>query len=391
MIKPNNFYKRIEKRYIKRGLDYEQEKLFKLIDTFYQQAKQNYLKLNKPKFLSLKNYINVWINEEIGNDISKKNIGKFNLNNPPNNFKASADFYKNYPPSYFEKSKGTYHKNQINFDDIKNKWLLMIEERNNYSLNKGYTSRIDMILKDFEISKTEYNSFLKNFGKIIHFCKAKTCQNLSENSNQQSNNNCFICNLKSFPFKDLTTFLDFFRKKENFFKKYENRITIIFGNFSQTKYIKETDSFNITINKEVNIKHQIVDLIHELAHVLSMIKILKQNKFIKISAYYLEKSAIKEEILILKKYFPEIFIAKLGDILCIINQTLFEIDIYQNPKKDPNKLYIKYLNKCFKKNNKTNSYNYLLNQDILYKSYSQLIYAIAYTNILNSSLKKLSY
>jgi hypothetical protein len=385
MIKPNNFYKETEKRYKKRGLNYEQEKLFKLTDTLYQQAKQNYLKLDKPKFCDLENYISVWINEEIGNDIAKKSISELNLNNPPDDFKATIDFYKNYPPSYFEKSKETHIRNQINFNDIKEKWLLMVKERNNFSLNKGYKSRIDMILKDFKIPKSEYNKFLKNTDKIIHFCKVKVYLESSTIFNQKSSNFCFICNLKSFPFKELTDFLDFFRKKEYFFRKNENRVEIQFENSSKTKYIKETDSFNITLNKEVNTKHQIVDLIHELAHVTSTIKILKQNKFIKIKAYYLEKSAIKKEIIFLKKYFRDILIAKLGDILRIICQTLFEIEIYQNPNKNPDKLYLKYLNKCFKKNKMTNSCDYLSNQDILYKSFSQLIYAIAYVNVLTSS------
>lgn len=383
MLKSNIFYDKIEKRYKKRKLQYQPEELTKLIDILYQQAKKNYSKLSKPKFCSLKAYISVWINEEIGKDIAKKSFTSIDSKNPPNDFKASVKFYLDYPQSkIFRTEENGKVDDNIDLTRMKKKWLKMIKERSKFSINKGYKSRLDMVLKDFKIPQSEYNKFSKNVNKAIRFYRHQIYLNLPKIPNQKLNNFCFICNFKSSPFKNLSDFLKIFKEKEYFFKKNENRIKIQFGNHSKIDYVKETDGFTITLKEKTNINHQIVDLIHELAHVTSMIKILKQNKFIKLKAYYLEKSAIKKEIIFLKKYFPEILIAKLGDILRIICQTLFEIEIYQNPNKDPDKLYLKYLNKCFKKNKRTNSRDYLSNQDILYKSFSQLIYTTAYVNTL---------
>ena len=115
-----------------------------------------------------------------------------------------------------------------------------------------------------------------------------------------------------------------------------------------------------------------------------MAKIFKQDKFIKPKAYFLEKLAIKKEINFLTKYFPQALIARQGSILRMIYQTLFEIEIYQKPNKNPNKIYLKYLKKCSQNISQSDSWNYLSNQDILYKCFTQLIYAIAYTNALNT-------
>jgi hypothetical protein len=115
-----------------------------------------------------------------------------------------------------------------------------------------------------------------------------------------------------------------------------------------------------------------------------MAKILSQDKFIQPKAYFLEKLAIKKEINFFTKYFPQALIALQGSILRMIYQTLFEIEIYQNPDKNPNEIYLKYLKKCSKNISKSDNWNYLSNQDILYKCFTQLIYAIAYTNTLNT-------
>ena len=115
-----------------------------------------------------------------------------------------------------------------------------------------------------------------------------------------------------------------------------------------------------------------------------MAKILNQDKFIQPKAYFLEKLAIKKEIKFLDKYFPKALIARQENILKMIYQTLFEIEIYQNPDKNLNEIYLKYLKKCSKNISKSDSWNYLSNQDILYKCFTRLIYAIAYANTLNT-------
>lgn len=363
----NFFYNKSKKKYQNRNLSFKPEELKKIIENLYRQANENYQKLPDPRYCSLKAYVSIWINDGISEDIARKGVKPIKTNNPPDNFKATIDFYQEYPPSSIKKIK------QKDFNDIRKKWLLVVEERNKFAKKKGYKSKLDMSLKNFNIPKSEYNKFLKNVNKIIDLYP-KTTKNIDRF--------CPICNNKLFSFKTLDDFLIFYKKKNTFYKENKNKIKIHDGNYSETKYIKETDVFDIEINQKNNINHQILDLIHELAHVNSMAKILKQNKFVKTGAYFLEKVAIEEEIIFLKKYFPEVLKIKLINIKRIICQTLFEIEIYKNPKKDPNKIYLQYLKKMSEDVIKLDDWNYLFNQDILYKDFSQLIYAMAYVNTL---------
>lgn len=376
----NIFYPKIKERYKKRKLDFVPNEIKKTINNLSQQARKNYSKLSEPKFCSLKSYISVWINEEISKDIAQKSLISINSKNPPNEFKASVKFYTTYQTKK--------NKQNINLDEMRNDWLEMVKERNEFSIKMGFKSRLDMTLKNFKIPKIEYNKFQKNIDKTIDFYKHQIQSKLPIIPIQNLNNFCFICNLETFPFNNLSDFLNFFKEKESFFKKNEGRIKIKFGNCFQTDYIKENDNFVITLKEKLDIRHQILELIHELSHVISMATILKQDKFTKSKAYLLEKLAIKKEIFYIKKYFPEVFLAKIGNILQTICQTLFEIDIYQNPNQDPDKLYSKYWNKCFRGILNNNNQNYLSNQDIVYKSFSQLIYTISYINVLNKSKEK---
>jgi len=369
----NIFYKIIEKRYKRRKLDFSLEEIKKNINILVQQANENYQKLAKPRFCSLKAYISVWINEKIGEDIAQKSVKPLNPNDSKNNFKDAINFYQKYPPSSIKEIK------QKNLNDIRKRWLLVVKERNKFALDNDHKSSLNMYLKNSNIPKLEYDKFLKKVNEIINFYP-KPIQNID--------NFCPVCNSEIFPFKNLSDFLIFFKEKNVFYKKNKNRIKIQNGNYSNAQYIKETDTFEIIVDQNNNINHQILDLNHELAHVDSMAKILKQDKFLKPKAYFLEKSAIRKEIIFLKKYFPKALKAKLGNVMKIICQTLFEIEIYQNPQRDPNKIYLNYLKKCSKNVTKSDSWNYLINQDILYKSFSQLIYAIAYVNVLESLLSQ---
>lgn len=382
MLNLKSFYQQTEIRYKKREINLDSKEIKIFVNRLTQQAKRNYSELSNPKFCSQKAYISLWLNQEISKDIAQKSLKSFNINHPQNNFKAAAEFYKTYPPQSFPKQK-TNQKQSNSLNDKKQKWLAVVRERNQFALDKGYKSRLDMYFDDFSIPQMEYKKFLKIVNKVIAFSKKQIYTSWKPKPNQNLDNYCLVCNSNIFPFKNLDEFLKFFETKNKFYKENKNKIKIEFTNESRTEYVKEYDTFKITINKNTHLNHQIIELIHELGHVESMAKILKQNKFIQPKAYLLEKLAIRKEIKFLNKYFPKALITRQGSILRMIYQTLFEIEIYQNPKKDPNKIYLKYFKNCSKNTNQSNSWNYLSNQDILYKNFTQLIYAIAYTDILS--------
>ena len=391
MRKTNNlqkFYRESEQRYKDKRLDFDPNDLHRMIDNLYQQSKRNYLKLSDPKTCNSVVYTDVFIWQEIGDDIARKGVGKpFRLDNPPAEYKASADFLNNYPQELIlEIKKNEEMRNQFDFNKMREKWLATVVERNNFSLNKGYASRLNMYLRNFKIPESEYDKFLKNVDKVIFDCNQKLTSLPKPNSLELSKY-CFICELEPFPFKNTSEILAFFKKEYPILRENINRIKISMADCSGAKYMKESDSFEITLDKNVKTNHQKLDLIHELAHVVLNLGYFKKGKNIKKKGrYFGEKSAIKIELMLLKKYSPQLFVAKLGSILHNIWKTLFEIEIYQNPNRNPDKLYAECFNRCFAGANQKINRDYLLNLDILYQNFSLLPYVVAYTNILRDIL-----
>jgi len=387
-----NIYRESELRYKNRNLKFNKNDLQQKVTHLYQQATKNYSQLTTPKTCHRKTYIHIWIHEEIGRDIAKHSLKKpLKLNLPPNNYQASVDFIKNYPPELIKEMRQHQNEmwNQIDFYKLKEKWLALIDERDNLSKNFGFRSQLDMYLKNFKIPASEYEKFLINVNQIIDYCNRNLSTYNLKLSEKESNKFCFICEIKSFPLKTTEELLSIFSEKYTIFKQYKHKINLLQGNGPGTKYIKENDSFEITLNNNTNINHQIMDLIHELAHVESLLRSLAKSGHLFTKGIYIrEKTAINIEINFIKKHFPVLFSATLGTILQIIHQTLFEIDISQNSNKNPHRLYAKYYNQCFPGTNQKTNRTYLLNQDILYNHFRLLPYAVAYSNTLVKLLNR---
>ena len=378
-------YKKAEQRYIKGKISFDEKELHKIIDNLCERAKKNYLKFSKPRTCSRKVYVSIWIYDEVVNDIARKGVGKpIRLDNPPPEYKATADFLCSYPLEMIEEIRKKRNEiwNTIDFQGIKEKWLAVVRERNNFSSNKGYYSRVAMYLDTLMIPKTEYKRFLNNVDNVISYINCQIPFDFSKYLEQQFSRLCFICGVQNFPFKNTTELLNFFRKKYPILDKNKDKIRIKLAERSEAKYVKEKDCFEITLEEKIGVNHQLMDLIHELAHVVCMLESFERDDdYFWKSKYEKEKSAIDIELDFIKKYFPELFLAKLGYILQTFHQILFEIEIYQNPDEDPDILYVECLNRCFGTSQKVNR-GYLLMEGILYRSFSELVYAVAYTNSL---------
>jgi hypothetical protein len=376
--KLKKLYKEIEKRYKDKHLSYDQKNLYQTIDILYRQSRENYLKLLSPKLCSVEVYAEIWVNNEIGNDIINKSVEKpFELSNPPLEYKASADFVINYPMEFINKIRGDA---DFNWREMERKLVAMVKERNRFSISKGYKSRVDMALKNYKISNLEYKKFLKSVDQVILDCNQKLSV-LPRNNNIELNKRCLIYEIKNF--KNTKELLDYFGEKYPILGKNIDKINISSGDYSETNYVKENDSFKISLDKKIKINYQKMDLIHELAHIVSYLEAFKEGKnILKEGRYFREKSAIKIEIKFLKKYFPQLFLAKLENILYNLAQTLFEIEFYQKPSANLGEILAKYFNKCFVGSKEKINRGYLFNKDILYGNFEWLPYAVAYTNVL---------
>lgn len=381
MNKLSFFYNEIISRYQKKGIPDNSSELKNLINDQFQLANKKFLTLPKPRVCSKKAYISIWINQEISNDIAKKSVTSINNNQNPNDLKEVTRFYKN---ELYRQLTSKTKKSVLAM--AKQDFIKVIKERNLFAQNRGYDSRIEMILDVHQIPQKEYINYIKNIDTFI--IKSKKYINKPISLNQKLPNICFICQSKQLHYKNLEEFVSYLSCKYPFYKKNKEKIHIVLNNFSDTVYIKENDTFQININKNIQLNHQILDLIHEIGHVYSMSKIFKQNSYINPKKYFLEKLAIKNEIKLVNKYLPEMIVPKIKDVLVSICQTLFEINISQNPNLNPDELYYKLLNKCFTYN-KNKKYGYLFNQKILFKDFSQLTYSIAYSNMFDMFFKHL--
>jgi len=339
MPKINNlekYYQEAEKRFKLRKLVFDSDELKKSVDDMCRQADESYLKLSKPRTCSRHIYQSIWINEDIGNLIAVKGVGEpIQLDNPPENFRASTDFYLSYP-------WGTI-KPGIDLEILEKKWLAMVRERIQFSIDKGYKSRLDMYLHNFVIPKKEYDKFLqKAEGEI--------------------SDRCYICEIENFPFKTNEELISLFGNINKDKLKFE------LGDKSETKYIKEQDYFVIRLNKNLNEKHRMMDLIHELAHVESMLAGFKSKDFAWRGAYFWEKKAIEIELRVLKKYFPVLFEAQKNYVKQLVRKTLFEIEVFNDPDVD--------LDNAWGVGDKS----YLLDNDIMYDNFKYLVYAVGYMN-----------
>ena len=346
-------YRESELRYKKRHLEFDQKKLHELIDNLYQQSQENYSKLSSPKTCDSTVYSSIWIWQEIGKDIAQKEAtSPFELSNPPTELKASTNFLINYPPELIEKYKTNPSK--INIQDLTQKFIAVVKERNGFALNKGYSSRLDMYLKRYQIPLSEYTKSQKFDSSKIN--------------SLDFSQHCLICQIKPFPIKNINDLSILFEDLPPDLRNKIRATKISLAEISETKYIKETDSFEIILDKKLNSNHQAMDLIHEFSHIISHLKNFQRGKNpFKAGFYSREKSAINIELKFLKKDFPELFTVKLGVISHCVRQTMFEIELYQHTDK-----------------NQSLDPKYLLNPEILYQSFYLLPYAVAYTNVLSN-------
>lgn len=380
-------YNEAKSRYINKGLDFNKKSLLLKINGFYRESKEGYLKLLGPKIVDSTLYTNIWVWEEIGKDIANISVEKpFKFNSPPIEYKYTVEFLKRYPAEYVKEIKNKNVKmTEELLVDMEKRFLDMVGERSKFSLNKGYTSRLEMYLENYKIPRLEYKNFLKKVDQVILNCNYKLVDLLKDNT--ELSRHCFICESKNFPFKKEVELLKLFGQKYPILGKYIHKIKIVLGDGAEAKYIKENDSFIITLDKKVKPNHQMMDLIHELAHVILYLENFKKGEnILKNGRYFIEKLTTKIEFNFLKKYFPQLFVAKLGTILHNIWLTLFEIELYKNPDKNHGEICAKCHNRCFLGANKKINYGYLLNNDILYDSFLLLPYVVADVNILENQL-----
>jgi len=368
---------------------------------FCNNAKAQYSKLQKPKTCNLKTYIDIYTARCLDKKKAKENIKTINFNYPPEEFKFQAELHKTYPPkalleikykifntSILDREK-IWKKLDLPINKLEKLYIKVAEERLRFARLKGYKKYIDMFLAKYEISPKEYRNFQKNVETTIAYCN----QNLPKNYNLPiwfySNFNlpCFICRQKEFPFKNTEEVLEYFIAKYPLIKKFRNKIEIKIDKFSKMSYQINTDSFLVTLAKRDNKRHRIVDLIHELSHVLWYLEMLTNNKNpYRFGFYQRELQATRIEFNNLAGISEKLLQEQMAEVLLTLRRVLFEIQLYEQPHQDLSKLYAKTFNLCFINAKQKENPTYLIDDKIIYYPFSNLHHAVAAVKVLKELL-----
>jgi len=367
-----------------------------------EKGKENYKKLSSPKIYSIDNYIYIWVRRAVDIDLASKSIKKISLEKPPISFKSTARYISLFPEESsdkfskklfsvpLEKRRKTWDSFNLPFKKIEKAFIEMSSERVEFAHKKGFSSYIDMYLEMNNTPSLVYKHLIEGQDKVIKYCNEQLAifKNLSENFYSEFNRPCFICNLPSFPLKTNGETIGYFIKKYPILNRIKDKIKITLGDRSEIIYKKENDIFQIIINKNLNSRHKIMDLIHELSHLTYNIKNLEnRNKTSSGESYLREKEALKIELSMLKSLSDKVFKASLGEALLIYHRILFEIELYKKPRQNLSKLYAEIFNKCFKKAKQENNPLFILDEYVTLRPFSSLPHALAYSEVLNTFIK----
>lgn len=401
----NDLQKNLEKicqeyyqKYSEEGLKVNIGRLRALAIISTKKAKENYLKLKSPKTCSEEVYIYHWVREALDKGYVLKTLTKIDFRNPPTDpyFKAIAEYFLVFPRESLDpinkeinnaepiKRLRLWKSYSLPTEEIEKRFKKVIVERKKF-LQRRNEPYIEVILRKNKIPKANYGQFIKNKDKVITFC-SKPLPDPKQLPNWfylELNLPCFICRVKKFPFETLENVFNSVSCEYPVLKQFKARVKVAMGDKNWTRYKKEEDYFLVTLNKNVNFRHQTISFIHELGHVINFLNDFKKGEdFLGKGKYLGEKETFKLELKILEKLSKEILEASLTNLLLTFWKITFEIELYNNPLQNIGELYAHSFNACFPKARQKRNPFYILDDSLITAPFSSLPHAIAYAEVI---------
>lgn len=242
---------------------------------------------------------------------------------------------------------------------------------------QGYDSYLDMILSRNSIPKSVYNNFILHVDTVIgKINQSLVHTRLPDWFYETYNLPCLACLLPDFPWKDIA---DVLSQSEKFglTPQITNSIEIKeYAERSYLHYLPKTKRFIIYLNGHVNIRHQLLDLIHELSHVRLYLE--KGEPTTKdMPGYLRESEALNINLELLRQGTPSLADAVQVNNLIALRGTLFEINFYHQPGQGLSRLYAATFNRCFLKASQEFNPLYLIDENLLLRPFSNLIHSLA--------------
>lgn len=368
-------------------------------------ALSRYSKLKKPKACTANVYVLLYTKEALSRWFYIKNSREVETSSiKSKDSRVFANFNDIFPLALIpylnsEMRRNTPSANEkfwkefkFNIGEIEKRFTAITVYRNKIAVSQGHESYVEMWLKNYKIPKTEYELFIKDIDTIINYSqKQLPAVKLPDWFYSEFSRPCFMCRLPLFPFDSLDKTFEYIASRTPAINKYRSKISIRRKKSSVSKagYRTKNDTFVVTINKDQNLKHQCVDLIHEIGHTHYFIELFKKNLMPSdVGQYNNEKKAYEFEMKITKSISGDLYKSIFSDFLLQFRQTLFEIELYRNPNQNLSQLYAKTFNKCFAGAKQKSNPLYLLEESIVAKPLSTLPHAIAQASLVRKLISK---
>ena len=369
-----------------------------------REAKKTYQKLKPPKIVPQKIYLENWIREALLGYLAAKTLRRIKLNQPPFDLQAIAKFHLLFPPqtqaklrkqlfaAQLKKRPSIWQNFGLPLQKLEKVFKKVIKEREKNARQKGFSSFPELLLQRYRIPKKDYQLFIKGVDQLIAFLNQplSRVKNLPPNFYSRFNLPCFLCLSSQFPFQNLSEVINWLIRQNALLARFRHKFTLkLNSQESQLIYLKENDCFKIILNKKINFRHQVLDLIHEASHLILNLKSFKSslNPQAK-GSYWREREAFKIEWQILQKAPPPLFLGFLTELLLNLRIILFEIELYTNPDQDLSQLYAQTFNRCFKGAKQKRNPLYLLNSQIVFRPFRSLPHIIGCYNFYHELQKE---
>ena len=397
-----NYYHRIQKLKLKISAS----ELRDIVNKESLKAEENYYKLPKLKTCSLDTYICLWVKESLDNKLALKTLRKVDLQNPKDSLSESLASFIYYLPqelipsmrkrvfsSSFLERKNIWQDFNLPLNEVEKKFKDLIEARIEDVSERNYSSFFAVFLEKYQISQELYNQFVKGVDRLIADLNSELprVKSLPSWFYSEFNLPCFICQLPDFPFKSIEEVFGFVEKEYPLLREFKQKVKVSFTQEEKTFTVYKTrqDIIEISLGEEANIRHLAIALIHELGHAISLLDYLRKGEEILFAGGKLEaeKRAIEIETNLLRKISEDLYKATLGEVLLFpFRNTLFEIELYKNPKCDVSRLYAKTFNRCFLKARQEDNPLYLLDEKIIFEPFALLPHAVARYQLLKEDV-----
>jgi hypothetical protein len=394
----NEFLLHYGEDYINR---YKQE-LFVLMKKTGKEARERYPHLKDPKTTSINNYVKCCVRYAIDYELAIKGLKSLADENVADRFKHLKAYFDLVPVDASEtialkiynakreEREDIWKSSNLPIKEIDKRFKSVCKEKIIFATSKGFSNLLELQLDHKQITQKEYKRFIEHIDAVIDFCNIQlpAVSALPSWFYSEFNTPCLLCEIPNFPLKTQEDVFNLMAKHHPVLITFKEKILIQGSDSSYMHYVRETDSFEICIDKNENFRHSCLSLIHELSHVVNYLDDFQKGKNPHSkNSFHSEKKELETELKIRRALSPEIYNSFFCEALVLFWKILFQIEMYTNPQNNASKVSAKIFNRCFKNVHQKKNYFYVLDEKVVMQPFKALPHAIANADAILDIMK----